>query len=155
MAVTLRARVATFALFAMFLIPFGMSSLRGLTHIISCEAPTATPFTMTIADGGQPVITTSMRQSSEDPEGLCGGLAVDMRARLVGPDAVRMILLVDNASPSMWAGTIKLDLDRGGGDLQVPVDLGRLEAGKSGTAEIPLRLAPGETSLDGSILIGP
>jgi hypothetical protein len=152
---TLRARLATVALFAMFLIPVGMSSLRGLTHIISCEEPTATPFTMTVGQGQRPVVTTSMQLSPEDPQGLCGGLAIDMRARLVSADAVRMILLVDNASPSMWAGTIQLDLQRGRGHLLLPLDLGRLRAGKSGSVEIPIRLDPGETSLDGSILIGP
>jgi hypothetical protein len=141
-------------LVAILLIPVGMSSLRGLTHLLTCRDQVATPFTMTIVPGADPVIATSARFSREDTR-LCGGLAVDLRARRTGDDSVVMIVLINNSTPSLWLGTVQLQLQQGGRGLHLPLDVGRIPAGSTRSADVPLRLAAGTASLGGSLLIGP
>jgi hypothetical protein len=155
MSLTLRSRAAGFILVAIFLIPVSMTSLRGLTHILSCTEQGATPFTMEIVRGSSPVITTSLKQAAGQDQGLCGGLLLDMRAKMASPEAVQMILLINNRTDALWVGTIQLDMARGAGKLQLPLNVGRIAAGETNTTTVSLRLDPGQTHLSGSILIGP
>ena len=47
----LKSRIAIVALLAVFLIPVGTSSLRGLTHVLTCEAEVEKPFSVIFEDG--------------------------------------------------------------------------------------------------------
>src|SRR3546814_7832459 len=49
----LRAQVALVGLLAVLLIPIGTSSLRGLTHILTCQDDSATPFSVVVPEEGQ------------------------------------------------------------------------------------------------------
>ena len=55
----LRAQVALIALLGVLLIPIGTSSLRGLTHILTCQESAAAPFSIEVPEDGLPFITSS------------------------------------------------------------------------------------------------
>ncbi|MGH2809124.1 MAG: hypothetical protein ACRDKT_17810, partial [Actinomycetota bacterium] len=59
----LRSRLALVALMGAFLIPIGMSSLRGLTHVLSCKQEARQPFTVIVSPVGEPEVLSSMRIS--------------------------------------------------------------------------------------------
>ena len=151
MPLTLRSRAALFALLAIFLIPVGMSSLRGLTQVVTCTEQTAAPFTLQITEGAQPVVVTSARIEPGGPPDICGGLVLDLRARGESPQEVTMIVIVANPTEALWRGTVQLVI----AGTSYPVPIGRVEPGSSGQAEIRHTLRPGSYDLSGSLLIGP
>ena len=75
----LRAQVALIGLLAVMLIPIGTSSLRGLTHILSCQGNNDTPFSIDVPEDGPPIVSSSA-VITRDPDGgvpddqLCGDL---------------------------------------------------------------------------------
>lgn len=151
MPFTLRGRAALFALLAIFLIPVGMSSLKGLTQVVTCSKRTEAPFTLEIARGRPPVVVTSSRVEPGQPLGVCGGLVFDLRSRSEGPMDVTMIIAVHNTSKAQWRGTVQLLI----AGTSYPVPIGAIEPGKTGSAEILHHLRPGPYELTGSLLIGP
>jgi hypothetical protein len=151
MPLTLRARAALFALLAIFLIPVGMSSLRGLTQVVTCTEEAEAPFTLQIAEGGPPIVVTSNRIEAGEDGGLCGGLVLDLRARGESPTEVTMIVIVANPTQALWRGTVQLEI----AGTSYPVPIGRVEPGATGRAEIRHHLRPGAYDLSGSLLIGP
>ncbi len=69
----LRSRLALIALLGAFLIPIGMSSLRGLTHVLTCKQSAETPFTLVTVEGLAPQLLSSSRITKGDEKFLCGG----------------------------------------------------------------------------------
>ena len=147
----LRSRLALFALLGAFLIPIGMSSLRGLTHVLTCKESAATPFTLITPENEEPQLLSSSRISVDDEEFLCGGLSLNMGARAQGPGKVDMILPITNHSEYLWQGTVTLVV----GNTSIPADIGSIPAGETRTDTLALTLDPGETEVNGSLLIGP
>ncbi len=155
MPAILRSKVALFALLGAFLIPISMSSLRGLTHVLTCEEEAATPFTLQVPPprtGLPPSILSSTRISRGEQPTLCGGLELDMGAR-VGDDAgeVEMVLAITNNTEFRWQGTVTLVL----GETSIPVTIGSVAAGATEREVVPITAPEGSTELAGSLLIGP
>ncbi len=147
----LRSRVALLALLGAFLIPIGMSSLRGLTHVLTCRDEARTPFTLIVPPtGGAPEAVTSTT-IDRDAAGICGGLSLDLGTRAVGRDEMEMVVPITNDSEHLWRGTVKLVLD----GTTIPVDIGEVEAGATETDSVTLDLERGSHELTGSVLIGP
>ena len=135
-----------------FLIPIAGSNLRGITHVLTCQAETESPFTLLIEEGQEPTILTSQFFTAEEETALCGGLELNPRARSKGEDKIEMILPIRNTSEFEWQGSVKLKI----GDVSYPVRVGAIEAGKTEEASVTLRdLDRGATTVDGSLLIGP
>ncbi len=152
----LRSRLALFALLGAFLIPIGMSSLRGLTHVLTCKESAATPFTLITPEGEEPQLLSSTRISLEDEEFLCSddqgnGLSLNMGARALGPGRVQMILPITNHSEHLWQGSVTLVV----GKTSIPASIGEIPAGETRTDTLELDLDPGEREVNGSLLIGP
>ena len=152
----LRSRLALFALLGAFLIPIGMSSLRGLTHVLTCKEAAETPFTLITPEGMEPQLLSSSRITEDTSEFLCEddqgkGLSLNMGARAQGPGKVDMILPITNHSDYLWQGTVTLMV----GDTSIPADIGKIPAGETRTDILELKLDPGETEVNGSLLIGP
>ena len=147
----LRSRLALIALFGVFLIPIGLSSLRGLTHVLTCQADTETPFTVKISDQGVATLLSSVTVERGREAGLCGGLAVNPSAESEGPGRVKMSLPIRNGTAFRWQGTVKLLF----GNTTIPVNIGAIDAGATATDEVRLRVDPGTHELNGSLLIGP
>lgn len=141
---------------AAFLIPVGMSSLRGLTHVLTCSDEVATPFTVIFGDG-EPIVLSSTALVAGEPPGLCGGVGVDIQASAGADDHALLALTIDNSTEFPWRGTVNIALGDGGvvSDLLIPVPIGRVEAGGTATETLLVRLGEGAHEIDGSLLIGP
>jgi hypothetical protein len=146
----LRSRVALLVLLGAFLIPIGMSSLRGLTHVLSCRDRVRTPFTLLLPDRGAAEAVTSTRIHRETGQ-ICGGLALDLGARVEGPRELSMIVPITNQSTYPWRGTVQLVID----DIAVPVDIGEIPSGRTASDSVSFDLEPGAHEITGSLLIGP
>jgi hypothetical protein len=147
----LRSRAALVVLLGAFLIPIGMSSLRGLTHVLTCDEEVTTPFTLIVPEEGDPTVVSSTTIERGQEAGLCGGLFVNPQARAEGSRQVAMTLPIENRTEFPWQGTVKLVL----GDITIPVDIGEIPAGQKGSDTVHLDLDPGSHEISGSLLIGP
>jgi hypothetical protein len=82
---------------------------------------------------------------------LCGGLSLNMAARIVDGGQVAMVLPISNDSKFPWHGTVTLVI----GEISVPVGIGRIASGETETDVVELRLEEGTHQVEGSLLIGP
>ena len=147
----MRSRIALFVLLGAFLIPITVSSLRGLTHVLTCDADVRTPFTIQIPKVGQPSITSSAIITREQANGQCGGLFLNMRVGSESPGKLKVTLPIANKSKYDWKGSVELKL----GKTAVPVDIGNIKAGKTAVDTVDVKVDPGTTEINGSLLIGP
>lgn len=139
------------ALLAAFLIPLGTSSLRGLTHVLTCRDEAEIPFSLIVPEEGDPVIVSSQTITRDAPEGVCGGLVLDMAVGPGGPNRVELRLPITNRSEFDWHGTVRLKV----GSTIVPVDIGEIKNGETAVDSVKVRVRPGEHELQGSLLLGP
>lgn len=153
----LRAQVALIGLLAVMLIPIGTSSLRGLTHILTCQESSATPFNVEVPTQGPPIISSST-VIERNPDGsvpsneLCGGLTLDLLMGSRREDRADVTLAITNNSRFGWRGSVQLRLD----DTLIPIDIGTIGAGDTATDAFELRLDAGRTyAIEGKLLIGP
>lgn len=149
----LRSRLALLGLLGAFMIPVGVSGLRGLTHVLTCREAAETPFTMTIHKDGPPEVTSSQRLERGVEAGGCRGLSLDLRARGEGRKVAMTVLITNNTS-SLWRGTVQLAFV-GETKLTFPVEIGSIPAGKTGADTVELELGEGTTEAEGALLIGP
>lgn len=148
---TLRSRVALVLLLGAFLIPIGMSSLRGLTHVLTCREQVETPFSLIVPEEGQPLVTTSTRLERGQKRSLCDGLRLNISAAISPSGAISMTVPIENRSDDEWRGTVELVLD----GTSIPVDIGAIAPGRTESDTVELELDPGSHQLEGSLLIGP
>jgi hypothetical protein len=153
----LRAQVALIALLATMLIPIGTSSLRGLTHILTCQDDNDTPFSIEVPEEGPPVISSSA-VIERNPDGtqksneICGGLVLELLMGSVRAGRADVTLAITNNSDYGWRGSVQLRLD----DTLIPIDIGGIDAGGTATDTFELRLDRGRTyEVHGKLLIGP
>lgn len=141
------------ALVAAFLVPIGTSSLRGLTHVLTCRDEAEIPFTLITPERGDPVIVSSTTLERDEPEGVCGGLVLDMGVGPIpgGDRRVSLRLAISNRTEFDWQGTVRVRL----GSVVVPVDIGEIRNGATEVDTVRARVRAGETELQGSLLIGP
>lgn len=151
MAPALRSRLALFVLLGTLLIPIGTSSLRGLTHVLTCNEATEVPFTLIVPERGDPVIVSSRVIERGQPEGVCGGLVLDMAVSPSSPGEVILRLPIANRTDFDWHGTVRIRL----GDTIIPVDIGAIRAGETASDSVKVKVSPGEIEVNGSLLIGP
>jgi hypothetical protein len=155
----LRSRLALVALMGVFLIPLGLSSLRGITHVLTCEQDADVPFTFDLTDTGEPVLASSqvIRRDGTEPvasgaQDLCGGLSVELKVAGGEDGRVRMSVPISNATDVPWQGTVQLQTD----GVRIPVDIGEVGPGETVTDEVDLALQPGrEHRIEGTLLVGP
>jgi hypothetical protein len=153
----LRAQVALVGFLAVLLIPVGTSSLRGLTHILSCQEAAGTPFVIQVPTEGPPIITSATvieRDPTGAPEGgeVCGGLRMDLGIGSSTEDRADIVVTITNGSDYGWRGTVQLEI---AGTL-VPVDVGQIDAGEAASDSVELRLRREQSyEVDGTLLIGP
>ncbi len=153
----LRAQVALIGLLAVMLIPIGTSSLRGLTHILSCQGRNDTPFSIEVPEDGPPVVSSSA-VITRNPDGsvptnqLCGGLTLDLTMGSRAEDRTDVVVAITNNSDFGWRGSVQISL----GDVAIPIGIGEISAGGTVTDEFELRVDAGRTyAVEGTLLIGP
>ncbi len=153
----LRAQVALIGLLAVLLIPIGTSSLRGLTHILTCRDQSATPFSVDVPEDGPPTISSST-VIERDPDGevvtneVCGGLVLDLVMGSRVEDRTDVTLRITNNSDFGWRGSVQLKL----GGTTIPIDIGEIPAEGTAEDDFQLRLDGGRRyDIAGSLLVGP
>lgn len=135
----------------MFLIPLATSSLRGLTHVLSCAEETGQSLTLVNQEDESPVLLGSTRIKQGAPELLCGGLSLNIEARDAGPGRVMLVVPITNHSELTWRGSVKLELN----EATIPLDIGRIGPGKTVEDRVTVRLSERAQEASGTLLIGP
>jgi hypothetical protein len=153
----LRAQVALIALLGVLLIPIGTSSLRGLTHILTCQEAAAAPFTIQVPETGPPMVQSS-QVLERNPDGsvpdlsVCGGLTLDVLIGSEKEDQADVTLSITNESKFGWRGSVELKLD----DIDIPIDIGSIGSGETASDSFVLHLNEGNSyEIKGDLLIGP
>jgi hypothetical protein len=155
MHVLTRHRLPLIVLAALFLIPIGTSSLRGLTHLLTCADEVGMPFSIQpgMFEGDPPIVTSSrVLEQGQDPR-VCGALVIDLSARAYDEqrEAVEMAVAITNASDRPWRGTVQIVL----GTRPIPLEVGRIDAGESVVRTVWASASGDRLDVDGTLLIGP
>lgn len=156
MAAYSRNQLAIAALLGIFLIPLGLSSLRGLTHVLTCEEEVATSFTVNL-DGEVPVVLSATRLASDQASLLCRALDIDVAAAAVDDRQVELTFMVTNGTEIRWNGTVALDLTDAGltESVSLPISIGAVNAGEVATETVLVRVREGTYEFSGTLLVGP
>ena len=151
MPTSLRARFALTMILGIFLIPITLSSLSGLTHIITCTEPETTPFSITTDASGKSVIASSSVLTRGVEPTVCGGLWLTISVRVTRPGFVMVTMPIRNTSGYAWRGTVRLSI----GGASVPISIGEIRPRSTKISRIEVRMKPGRSQLDGRLLVGP
>jgi hypothetical protein len=137
-------------LFGVFLIPIVLSSMRGLTHVVSCEQEISKPFEVTFDAARAPLLTgSSLVEAGVDP--VCAALSADVSMRAAGPNRIEVTVPIRNDGDNPWQGTVALLV----GNVEVPVRIGLVPPGETRSETLVLSLPEGVTGFSGELLIGP
>lgn len=151
MPATLLTRLAFVAVFAVLLIPVGLSSLRGLDHVLTCSEQVESPFQVILVPGEGPVVTGAATVAPGDGGELCGGLGLEIQVVLLDDGRVQVTVPITNKSSSDWFGTVEFEV----AGVRLPLDVGRIRTGEMRTSSLTLNLPEGVTEFDGRLLVGP
>lgn len=151
MPAALLTRLSFVAVFAVMLIPVGLSSLRGLDHVLTCSEQVESPFQVLLIPGEDPVVTGAATVDADDEGLLCGGLGVEIQVVLLDDGRVQVTVPVANSSSSDWFGTVEFEV----AGVRLPLDVGRIRAGERRSSSYTLNLPDGVTEFDGRLLVGP
>lgn len=153
----LRAQVALIGLLAVMLIPIGTSSLRGLTHILTCRGTSATPFSVGVPAEGLPIVSSSAviergADGAAETPTVCGALSLELLIASRQPDRADVSLSITNHSRLGWHGTVQIQLDQ----TRIPIAIGAIGPNDTATSRVTLQLTAGRTyEVEGTLLIGP
>jgi hypothetical protein len=150
----LRAQVALWGMLACLLIPIGVSNLRGLTHVLTCEERSVTDFTVVVDGRGRAtMLATSPSFGPGDvPDELCGGLVLDIEVGSPEKGVAEMVFTITNHTDFGWHGSVRVDL----GSTPIPIDIGEVAPRGTATDTIEIDLDADSTyEIEGSLLIGP
>ena len=120
--------------------------------MVTCREATNVPFSVSLPKtGAAPTVSSATSFTRDEPEGLCGGLTMDMRVGRIDANTLRITLPIKNGTDNTWQGTVKLNL----GDTSVPVRIGKIPSGQTRSETIRFNVDPGMSEIEGSLLIGP
>lgn len=149
---SLRARIALVSLLGIFLIPLATSTLRGLTHVLTCEAAVDASLQIDNTVDDESVLLSADTITADDDDGLCGGLTVDLQLASATDDEATVLVEIANDSDVDWQGSVELEFSGTG----VPVAIGAIGAGETAADTVTLRIEPDRTyEISGKLLIGP
>ncbi len=151
---SLRARIAMATLLGILLIPFTTSSLRGLTHVLTCRDQVTATLSVDTTEAGETILLgadSTTRDEAVDPT-LCDGLRVSLSLASAEEDHADVLVRITNETDQDWRGTIELRL----GGTSIPVAIGRIDAGSTASDTVGLRVHGGRNyEISGTLLIGP
>lgn len=150
-----RHRAPLALLAVLFLIPVATSSLRGLTHILTCtdEVGTSISISPGLEPGEPPTLLSSQALvAGEDPL-ICQALEVELSIGAFDDQTgdTELLVAVTNRSELDWRGTIQLSI----AGTRVPIAVGEISAGETVTATPTVRTGSEQIDVEGQLLIGP
>lgn len=154
---SLRARMSLAVLLGIFLIPLTTSSLRGLSHVLTCRDEIPATVVVDSAGDDDTVLLSADSVTADDQAsaevGSCDGIFVDLQlAPTDSADEAGVVVTVANRSDADWQGTIALDLS----GSEVPVAIGTIEAGQVASDTVTLSVdADRSYEITATLLIGP
>ena len=149
----LRARIALIALLGIFLIPVSTSSLRGLTHVLTCEAAIEATLAIDTSTPDAAVLGSADTVSrGDETHELCDDLGASLDLTSTTDERAVLRLTIVNRSGTDWNGSIELQF----GGTPLPITIGRVPARSTAEESVTLRVEPGRTyEVTGTLLIGP
>lgn len=150
MPAVFRSLVARVTLVSIFLIPLGLSSLRGMNHVITCRDPMEAPFQVLLIEGSAVIISAQQLENGAAAS-ICGGLSVELSAALEPDGRVAVSIPISNLTSADWFGSVQLVVS----GTRIPIDLGRVDAGETRRRRVSLALPDGTTEFSGVLLVGP
>ncbi len=139
-------------LLGIFLIPLATSSLRGLTHVLTCEADVEATLVIDNSVDDDAVLLSADTITADEAVGLCDGLVVDLQLASTSDDEAIVAIAVTNNSDDDWQGSIELEFS----GVAVPVAIGAIDAGQTSTDTVSLTIESGrDYEISGTLLIGP
>ncbi len=152
MPLVLRSRLALLGLLGVLLLPVVTSSMRGLTHVLTCRESAGVPFTVSVPERGAPVVASGITTTAgEASPQVCGGLSLDLAVGRVDDRHLRVILPITNTTPYGWRGTVELTV----GSQTLPVAIGAIPARGTRVESVSIEVEPGAREIAGSLLVGP
>lgn len=140
-------------LLGIFLIPLTTSSLRGLTHVLSCSDEVPAVLSVDTTDDANTVLLGADSTTREDADStLCDGLDVTLQLSSADAQRAQVDVTVSNGTDTDWQGSMRLRLE----GTEIPVAIGRIDAGGTETDTVSLTVdAGGSYDITGTLLIGP
>ena len=165
MVTVLKRRLALVALVGVLVIPILSVNNQGLSHLLFCEATVEEQFAIgALEEGEPPPLTSSTSLDADQPaiqfEGardiaeVCAGVRASISAAPVADDLVRLTITIVNDSSVPWQGSVGLAAE-GDADADLTATLGEVPAGGEESATVDLRVLPGQTEVNGTLLLGP
>ncbi len=166
MVTVLKRRLAMVALVGVLVIPILTVNNQGLSHLLFCEATVEEQFALgSMVEGEPPPVTSSTSLDADDPEvrfegaeeiaKVCQGVRASVSAVPLPDDRVSLTVTIINDSALPWQGSVGLAAEGETNDADLTAVLGEVPAGGEESATIVLRILPGQTEINGTLLLGP
>lgn len=166
MVTVLKHRLALAVLVGVLVIPVLSVNNGGLSHLLFCEAPVAQPFAVGSTDEASgPQVTSSTQVSRDDPgtafageaqvTEVCQGVRAEVSAQPLSAERVLVTVTIRNESDLPWRGSVGLAAEGESNSADLTATLGEVAPGESESATLELRVLPGQTDLEGTLLLGP
>ena len=148
----LRARIALITLLGLFLIPVTTSSLRGLTHVLTCRADIDATLAIDTSTDAAAVLGSADRVTRGDDEKQCEEVSVQLDLASTTGDRAELTLEITNRSGNDRNGSVELRFS----GVDIPVTVGRIPARSTETESVTLRVRPDRSyQVTGTLLLGP
>lgn len=164
MVTVLKHRLALAVLVGVLVIPVLSVNNGGLSHLLFCEAVVAQPFAVGSTEDGTQV-TSSQSLSRDEPETVfqgrdritevCEGVRAQVSAEPITDERVRLTVTIVNESEQTWRGSVGLAAAGDTNEADLTAALGEVAPGESESASLELRVLPGQTDIEGTLLLGP
>ena len=140
-------------LLGIFLIPLTTSSLRGLTHVLSCSDEVPAILSVDTTDDDNTVLLGADSTTREEADStLCDGLEVTLQLSSATAQRAEVDVSVTNGTETDWQGSMRLRL----AGTEIPVSIGRIGAGDTESDTVELTVDAGRSyEITGTLLIGP
>lgn len=166
MVSVLKHRLALAVLVGVLVIPVLSVNNGGLSHLLFCEATVAQNFAVSSPDdSGGSAVTSSTTLSRDQPtvtfEGrgalaeACEGVSAEISAVPISDERVDLTITIFNESDLPWRGSVGLAAEGDANNADLTAALGQVEPGGSESASLELRILPGQTEIQGKLLLGP
>lgn len=166
MVSVLKHRLALAVLVGVLVIPVLSVNNGGLSHLLFCEATVAQDFAVSSpGDTEGATVTSSTTLSRDEPtvtfegrgqvEEACEGVRAEISAVPISDERVGLTVTIINDSDLTWRGSVGLAAEGEANNADLTAALGQVAPGGSESASLELRILPGQTEIQGKLLLGP